>query len=102
MAVSIDEPAADRDEGVERWAPIGVAGEVDGLVERLVGRLDVGPVEDHDLDAVLPDLLGDREGWPVSATPGSVTSSTRRAPYVVRSWPISSDAPGPNLSAGAA
>ncbi len=43
-----------------------------------------------------------RVGWPVSMTPASVTSSTRRAPNAARSWPTSADAPGPNLSAGAA
>ena len=43
-----------------------------------------------------------RAGCPVAATPGSVTSSTRRAPNAARSWPTSADAPAPNFSAGAA
>src|SRR3954453_6568716 len=42
-----------------------------------------------------------RCGCPVAPTPGSVITSTRCTTYVERSWPISSDAPLPNLSCGA-
>src|ERR1039458_5616624 len=42
-----------------------------------------------------------RCGVPVAATPGSVTTRARLTPYWLRSKPISSEAPGPNLSCGA-
>jgi hypothetical protein len=42
-----------------------------------------------------------RCGAPVAATPGSVTTSTRRTPSWLRSYPISCDAPLPNFSCGA-
>ena len=42
-----------------------------------------------------------RCGMPVAATPGSVTTRARLTPYWLRSNPISSEAPGPNLSCGA-
>src|SRR5215218_3919323 len=38
-----------------------------------------------------------RSGWPVAATPGSVTSSARRTPSRLSSQPASAAAPGPNL-----
>ena len=38
-----------------------------------------------------------RAGCPVAATPGSVTSSTRRAPYDARSWPTSAGRAGAEL-----
>src|SRR3954447_14344146 len=38
-----------------------------------------------------------RSGWPVAATPGSVTSSARRTPRRDSSHPASAAAPGPNL-----
>ena len=92
--------AADREDRVERP---GVAGELDRLVQRLVGRLDVHAVVRRDARARAPATCSAiRAGCPVAATPGSVTSSTRRAPSRARSWPISAAAPGPNLSAGAA
>ena len=42
-----------------------------------------------------------RCGVPVAATPGSVMTRARLTPYWLRSKPISSEAPGPNLSCGA-
>jgi hypothetical protein len=42
-----------------------------------------------------------RSGAPVAATPGSVMTRTLRAPVRDRSWPTSSEAPGPNFSWGA-
>ena len=42
-----------------------------------------------------------RCGQPVAATPASVTTSTREAPYWLRSKPISPAEPGPNFSRGA-
>jgi hypothetical protein len=42
-----------------------------------------------------------RWGRPVLANAGSVTTRTRDAPSWERSYPISSDAPGPNFSCGA-
>src|SRR5215217_5172372 len=38
-----------------------------------------------------------RSGWPVAATPGSVTSRARRTPNRLSSQPASAAAPGPNL-----
>src|SRR4051794_11389360 len=38
-----------------------------------------------------------RSGWPVAATPGSVTRSTRVTPRRLSSQPASATAPGPNL-----
>src|ERR1700709_1903041 len=38
-----------------------------------------------------------RSGWPVAATPGSVTSSARVTPRRLSSQPASAAAPGPNL-----
>ena len=54
--------------------------------------------------ASIPDLsicFTIRCGCPVAATPGSVITSTRATSYVERSYPISSEAPAPNLSCGA-
>ncbi len=42
-----------------------------------------------------------RCGEPVAATPGSVMTSTRRAPVWLRSKPTSSAAPTPNFNCGA-
>src|SRR5215210_7101110 len=42
-------------------------------------------------------LLRIRSGWPVAATPGSVTSRARRTPIRLSSQPASAAAPGPNL-----
>src|SRR5689334_16525829 len=39
-----------------------------------------------------------RSGWPSAATPGSVTSMTRRGPRRLSSHPASLEAPGPNLT----
>src|SRR4051812_38153216 len=38
-----------------------------------------------------------RSGWPVAATPGSVTSKARATPSRLSSHPASATAPGPNL-----
>src|SRR5919107_1396780 len=38
-----------------------------------------------------------RSGWPVAATPGSVTSRARSTPSRLSSQPASAAAPGPNL-----
>ena len=54
--------------------------------------------------ASLPDRViwsATRCGMPVAATPGSVMTRARLTPYWLRSKPISSEAPGPNLSCGA-
>ena len=39
-----------------------------------------------------------RSGWPVAATPGSVTSSARVTPSRASSQPASAAAPGPNFT----
>ena len=90
-------PAADRDEPVP-WTVL--AGEVDRLGEARVGRLDVGAVEDHRLDAEAGDLVGDPLRVAGGGDAGVGDEQTRRTPYWLRSKPISSEAPGPNLSAG--
>ena len=92
-------PTADGDEGVPRARCARV---VDRLLEAGVGRLDVHPVVDAGPRCRTGRIWSaTRCGWPVAATPGSVTTSTRRTPY----WrEVEADlvgGAGPNFSWGA-
>ena len=99
MAVSIADPPPTATYGVERALR---AAERDRLLERRVGGLDVGPVEDHHLDPRGPDLVGD----PVRVTgrrhPG--VGDQQHPAGVVRREVVTDlvpSCPAPNFRAGA-
>ena len=98
MAVSIDGAAADGEDRVERP---GVAGELDRLGHRLVGRLDAAPGRTS-------SRRGRARRPARRSAPGGRSRRRRgRSPAApggrrtaARSWPTSAEAPGPNFSAG--
>jgi hypothetical protein len=97
LAVSMLEPPPTAT--IASQGPV-LAGPVDGGPHALVGRLDVRAVEDPRLDAEPVIWSATRCGWPVAATPGSVTTRTRRAGLAQVVADLVGGA-GPNLSCGA-
>ena len=87
--------ASDGDERVE----IALRGEVDGGLERLVGRLDFDLVEQDGVDALDLSESSTTATGSSFAIRGSVTTATRLAPSRATSYPTSRVTPGPNLMA---